>query len=121
MLRNDDEEKEILTGKRKGNDIFDILGMTADKKKKKKRKKISKKKKDEEKEDNLYENEKKKVNLHDSLFNINGRYNIIRMLGFGSFGEIHLAYDIQNRYLIALKLESLNLKNGQLKHEYNIM
>jgi serine/threonine protein kinase len=43
------------------------------------------------------------------------------MLGFGSFGEIHLAFDNQLRALCAIKFELLNQKNPQLKHEYNIL
>jgi casein kinase 1 epsilon len=43
------------------------------------------------------------------------------MLGFGSFGEIHLAYDNQLRCLCAIKFELATQKNPQLKHEYNIL
>ena len=65
---------------------FDDLSGIGEKKKKKKHKKKHKKKKDEKKE-------KKPAFSSDKLM-INGNYNIIKMLGFGAFGEIHLAYDM---------------------------
>ena len=43
------------------------------------------------------------------------------MLGFGSFGEIHLAYDSQTKQLNAIKFELMSQKNPQLKHEFNIL
>ena len=47
----------------------------------------------------------------ENLLNIIGRYNLIKMLGIGSFSEIHLALDNQIRILCAVKFELLNQKN----------
>jgi serine/threonine protein kinase len=122
MLKTEEEEKETLTDKRRGDEILDIAGMTAEKKKKKKKKKGKKKKKEEIKEEVDEDKEHKKKNQNqENIFNILGRYNLIKMLGFGSFGEIHLAYDNQLRCLCAIKFELSSQKNPQLKHEYNIL
>jgi serine/threonine protein kinase len=43
------------------------------------------------------------------------------MLGFGAFGEIHLAYDMSQRALRAIKFEMTTCKNPQLKHEYGVL
>ena len=66
---------------------------------------------------------RKKANkaiFRDEQFTLNGKYNIIKMLGFGTFGEILLAYDLQVKKLRAIKFELVNMKNPQLKHEYNV-
>jgi serine/threonine protein kinase len=123
MLKTEDDEKDSLRENKRTDDILDIAGLTHEKKKKKKKKKTKKGKK---KEEDKYENEeegvsRKKSIAQDNIFNIIGRYNLIKMLGFGSFGEIHLAYDNQIRTLCAVKFELLNQKNPQLKHEFNIL
>ncbi len=83
------------------------------KKKKKKKKKKNRKKKDEDKKDKkLYANDK---------FILNGIYRIIKMVGCGAFGEIHLAYDVNMKALRAIKFEMANHKNPQLKHEYSVL
>ena len=83
------------------------------KKKKKKHKKKGRKKKDEDKKDKkLYANDK---------FILNGIYRIIKMVGCGAFGEIHLAYDVNMKVLRAIKFEMANHKNPQLKHEYSVL
>ena len=92
---------------------FDDLSGIGEKKKKKKHKKKHKKKKDEKKD-------KKPAFSNDKLM-INGNYNIIKMLGFGAFGEIHLAYDMSQRALRAIKFEMTSHKNPQLKHEYGVL
>ena len=43
------------------------------------------------------------------------------MLGFGAFGEIHLAYDTSLKVLRAIKFEIATHKNPQLKHEHSIL
>ena len=105
-----DEKKE---------DEFDPLGESKNledpgsKKKKKKKKKKNRKKKDEDKKDKkLYANYK---------FILNGIYRIIKMVGCGAFGEIHLAYDVNMKALRAIKFEMANHKNPQLKHEYSVL
>ena len=105
-----DEKKE---------DEFDPLGESKNledpgsKKKKKKKKKKKRKKKDEDKKDKkLYANDK---------FILNGIYRIIKMVGCGAFGEIHLAYDVNMKALRAIKFEMANHKNPQLKHEYSVL
>ena len=98
----------------------DALGESANnledggKKKKKKHKKKHRKKKDEEnkKEKKIYANDK---------FILNGVYRIIKMVGCGAFGEIHLAYDVNMKALRAIKFEMANHKNPQLKHEYSVL
>ena len=35
---------------------------------------------------------------------INGTYSIVKMLGFGAFGEIHLAYDTNLRVLLKINI-----------------
>lgn len=52
---------------------------------------------------------------------INGTYSIIKMLGCGAFGEIHLAYDTTLRVLRAIKFEMASHKNPALKHEYSVL
>jgi len=92
---------------------FDDLSGIGEKKKKKKHKKKHKKKKDDKKE--------KKTGFSSDKLVINGNYNIIKMLGFGAFGEIHLAYDMSQRALRAIKFEMTSHKNPQLKHEYGVL
>ena len=93
---------------------YDELSGIGEKKKKKKHKKKHKKKKDDEKKE-------KKSSLSNDKFMINGNYSIIKMLGFGAFGEIHLAYDTSLRVLRAIKFEMTTHKNPQLKHEYGVL
>ena len=103
----------------KKDDEFDLLGESKNledqgsKKKKKKKKKKNRKKKDDDKKDKkLYANDK---------FILNGIYRIIKMVGCGAFGEIHLAYDVNMKALRAIKFEMANHKNPQLKHEYSVL
>lgn len=104
------EEQESLTQKNE-----------EDEEKKKKKKKKKKKRKDgEEGSDEEKDADKKKSSLNNDMFII-GTYNLIKMLGFGTFGEIHLAYDTSTRQLRAIKFEVINQKNPQLKHEFNIL
>ncbi len=102
-----DDEQDMLG---ESNNIDDL----ASKKKKKKRKKKHHKKKEDEgkKEKKLYSNDK---------FILNGIYRIIKMVGCGAFGEIHLAYDVNMKALRAIKFEMANHKNPQLKHEYSVL
>ena len=104
----------------KQDEEFDALGESnnieelASKKKKKKHKKKHRKKKEDEnkKEKKIYANDK---------FILNGIYRIIKMVGCGAFGEIHLAYDVNMKALRAIKFEMANHKNPQLKHEYSVL
>ena len=93
---------------------FDDLSGIGEKKKKKKHKKKHKKKKDDDKKE-------KKSSLSNDKFMINGTYSIVKMLGFGAFGEIHLAYDTTLKVLRAIKFEMTTHKNPQLKHEYGVL
>ena len=90
--------------------------------KKKHKHKKHKKKKDEKDENNKSsrKNVKRSV-FSNEQFIINGNYNLIKMIGFGAFGEIHLAYDSNSKQLRAIKFELTNFKNPQLKHEYTIL
>ena len=90
---------------------FDEIG--DEKKKKKKKKKKGKKRKDGEKD--------KKSNIASDRFMINNIYSIVKMLGFGAFGEIHLAYDMSLKVMRAIKFEPTSHKNPQLKHEYTVL
>ena len=106
-------------GNDKQDDEMDALGESNNledplKKKKKKHKKKRHKKKEEEnkKDKKLYANDK---------FILNGIYRIIKMVGCGAFGEIHLAYDVNMKALRAIKFEMANHKNPQLKHEYSVL
>ena len=104
----------------KQDEEFDALGESnnleevASKKKKKKHKKKHRRKKEDEnkKEKKIYANDK---------FILNGIYRIIKMVGCGAFGEIHLAYDVNMKALRAIKFEMANHKNPQLKHEYSVL
>lgn len=88
--------------------------LLGEKKKKKKHKKKRRKKKDDD--------EKKNKNaLNNDKFILAGNYSIVKMLGFGAFGEIHLAYDTNAKAMRAIKFERTNAKNPQLKHEYSVM
>ena len=62
----------------------------------------------------------KKSVFNDEKFILSGNYNIIKLLGYGTFGEIMLAYDNTARALRAIKFETLLAKNAQLRHEYSI-
>ena len=84
-----------------------------EKKKKKKKKKKGKKRKDGGKD--------KKSNIASDRFMINNIYSIVKMLGFGAFGEIHLAYDMSLKVMRAIKFEPTSHKNPQLKHEYTVL
>ena len=107
--KNDKQDNEIdLLGE--SNNIED---MASKKKKKKKNKKHRKKKEEDNKKD-------KKIYTNDK-FILNGIYRIIKMVGCGAFGEIHLAYDVNMKALRAIKFEMANHKNPQLKHEYSVL
>ena len=109
----DDEEGVKLEGKDSllESNNFDEIG--SEKKKKKKKKKKGKKKKDGGKD--------KKSNIASDRFMINNIYSIVKMLGFGAFGEIHLAYDMSLKVMRAIKFEPTSHKNPQLKHEYTVL
>ena len=107
------EEKNSVEDLGASNNFDEISGI-GEKKKKKKHKKKHKKKKDDEKKE-------KKSSLSNDKFMINGTYSIVKMLGFGAFGEIHLAYDTTLRVLRAIKFEMTTHKNPQLKHEYGVL
>jgi serine/threonine protein kinase len=128
-----EEEKDTLADKRKSvlddegsqNSGGDDLSPKRRRKGKKKKKKKNKKKDDSDSGDNsgpeTVQDQKKKTAINNDQFIINARYNLIKMLGFGTFGEIHLAYDTQTRQLNAIKFEVASQKNPQLKHEFNIL
>jgi serine/threonine protein kinase len=105
-----EKQDEEMDGLGESNNLEDI----ASKKKKKKRKKKHRHKKEDEnkKEKKIYANDK---------FILNGIYRIIKMVGCGAFGEIHLAYDVNMKALRAIKFEMANHKNPQLKHEYSVL
>lgn len=48
------------------------------------------------------------------------RYNLTKLLGSGSFGEIYLAQDKANGTNVAIKAESSDIRNPQLRHEYTL-
>ena len=87
---------------------------------KKKRKKHKHHKKSKSKEKESKKNKLKKSGFNNEQFIINGNYNLIKLLGYGAFGEIILAYDNNSRQLRAIKFEIMNAKNAQLKHEFTI-
>ena len=88
------------------------------KKKRKRHRHHNKKSKSKDKESK--KNKLKKSGFNNEQFIINGNYNLIKLLGYGAFGEIILAYDNNSRQLRAIKFEIMNAKNAQLKHEYTI-
>jgi serine/threonine protein kinase len=96
-------------------------GFEEEKKKKKKGKHRKKHHKKKDDEDNKENKDNKKSSLSNDQFIINGNYNLIKMLGFGAFGEIHLAYDTSLKVLRAIKFEIATHKNPQLKHEHSIL
>ena len=77
-------------------------------------------KKSADKESKRKEKKLKKSGFNNEQFILNGNYNLIKMLGFGAFGEILLAFDNNNRQLRAIKFELTSIKNAQLKHEYTV-
>ncbi len=109
----DEEEGAKLEGREDllESNNFDEIG--SEKKKKKKKKKKGKKRRDDKKD--------KKSNLSSDRFMINNIYSIVKMLGFGAFGEIHLAYDMNLKVMRAIKFEPTTHKNPQLKHEYTVL
>ena len=109
----DDEEGAKLEGKEDlmESNNFDEIG--SEKKKKKKKKKKGKKRRDDKRD--------KKSNLSNDRFMINNIYSIVKMLGFGAFGEIHLAYDMNLKVMRAINFEPTTHKNPQLKHEYTVL
>ena len=109
------DEKDKLTGR-------EDEGAKKEKKKKKKGKhKKHKKNREEDSNEKEGKNDNKKSTLSNDQFIINGNYNLIKMLGFGAFGEIHLAYDTSLKVLRAIKFEIATHKNPQLKHEHSIL
>lgn len=110
----DEKDKKSLNEDLGDSTNLDDLSGIGEKKKKKKHKKKRKKKKGEN------GNEKKSTLSSDKLM-INGTYSIIKMLGCGAFGEIHLAYDTTLRVLRAIKFEMASHKNPALKHEYSVL
>ena len=97
---------------KKFDEFMESDGILSEKKKKKKKKK-KKRKKDDKKD--------KRSNLSNDRFMINNNYSIVKMLCFGAFGEIHLAYDINLKVMRAIKFEPTSHKNPQLKHEYTVL
>ena len=97
------------------NNFEDLTGIGEAKKKKKHKKKKKKKKNDKK------DKKEKKSSLNNDKYIINGNYSIVKMLGFGAFGEIHLAYDTNLKSLRAIKFELTTHKNPQLKHEYSVL
>ena len=77
-------------------------------------------KKSKSKDKDGKKNKTKKSVFSDEIFILNGNYNIIKLLGYGTFGEIMLAFDNSSRHLRAIKFEFFAAKNAQLKHEYSI-
>ena len=96
-----------------GKKFDEFMESDVSEKKKKKKKKKKKRKKDDKKD--------KRSNLSNDRFMINNNYSIVKMLGFGAFGEIHLAYDINLKVMRAIKFEPTSHKNPQLKHEYTVL
>ena len=88
--------------------------------KKKRHKHRHRHKKSKSKEKEAKKHKLKKSGFNNEQFIINGNYNLIKILGYGTFGEIMLAYDNNSRQLRAIKFEIINAKNAQLKHEYQI-
>ena len=109
------EEKDKLAGHE------DDLVSKKEKKKKKKGNRRKKKKNGEEDANEKEGKNDKKTTISSDQFIINGNYNLIKMLGFGAFGEIHLAYDTSLKVLRAIKFEIATHKNPQLKHEHSIL
>lgn len=55
-------------------------------------------------------------------FVISNKYQLIKLLGSGSFGEVHLAIDLQIKKALCLKFElNYNNKIQQLNTEYNVL
>ena len=89
-------------------------------KKKKRRHHHHRHKKSKSNEKESKKNKLKKSGFNNEQFIINGNYNLIKLLGYGTFGEIILAFDNNSRQLRAIKFEIMTAKNAQLKHEYTI-
>ena len=73
------------------------------KKKAKTEKKKNKKGKKKKRENNSDSELDKESDSNGDQFLINKRYSLIKMLGSGSFGEIHLAMDLKEKKLHAIK------------------
>lgn len=125
-----DNDKDVIITPKPENSLLQnndnlLASSNEDKKRKKKKKKSKKNKKklqeEEEKEKAAKKKTTKKSVFSNEQFIINGNYNLIKMLGFGAFGEIHLAYDTAQKQLRAIKFEIASHKNPQLKHEYSIL
>ena len=87
---------------------------------KKKKKHRHRHKKSRSKDKEAKKNKIKKSVFSDELFILNGNYNLIKLLGYGTFGEIMLAFDNTIRRLRAIKFELFGAKNAQLKHEFSV-
>ena len=74
----------------------------------KNKKKKGKKKKNKKNDSDDSDEDKEKVEIGNDQFVINQRYSLIKMLGSGSFGEIHLAYDLVEKKLNAIKFVNKN-------------
>ena len=60
-------------------------------------------KRSKSKEKDAKKNKTKKPVFADEMFIINGNYNIIKLLGYGTFGEIMLAFDNTTRKFMNFK------------------
>lgn len=110
----------FLNQKKKVSILYNNL---LEKKKKRKKKKKKNHSSDSSNDSRKEEENKQETDIMNNSndFIIKERYKLIKMLGSGSFGEIHLAYDNVDKCLCSIKFELMNSKNPQLKHEYNIL
>lgn len=69
----------------------------------------------------IEEKKKKKVEFDFNKYKISNRYQLLKVLGSGSFGEVHLSYDFHSNKLICLKFEDGNSKSPQLRNEYDVL
>ncbi|KAL7712582.1 non-specific serine/threonine protein kinase [Entamoeba marina] len=54
-------------------------------------------------------------------FKVANKYELVRKLGSGSFGDIYMAINIfQPDDVVAIKLEKIKLRHPQLRYEYNL-
>jgi len=51
---------------------------------------------------------------------IDGRYKMGSKIGWGAFGEIWEAFDMQTKQKVAVKLEQMSIEHPQPATEYNL-
>lgn len=87
----------------------------------KKSRSVSKNKRSKSKKKNRKKEQITKKAFDYEKYKISNRYQMLKEIGQGSFGEVILCYDLHNNKLICLKFEEEKSKQPQLLNEYEVL